>query len=240
MAPKRQVALLAVLGAPLAHAEKNAADIPRANTPSPGEWPQANVTGCGFPGLPITTTLADCTEPLNPQAPDLRGYWKTAGGDINEHIDMCGSRWIDVSKPVLHDFPACTGVVGDGEGCQDYAGPLIVNTWAEGGGACSPIVVACKFETDDEGNGCVNLYTQGTTGQTVKVVSRCLQSDNETMIWIHPLAGTVVYTRVPKEEEPNCIVCEGGEHDGFETSDTEAQMPSWRRPLRPRVRQIVV
>eukprot|EP00586_Coscinodiscus_wailesii_P007196 CAMPEP_0172478210 /NCGR_PEP_ID=MMETSP1066-20121228/2000_1 /TAXON_ID=671091 /ORGANISM="Coscinodiscus wailesii, Strain CCMP2513" /LENGTH=65 /DNA_ID=CAMNT_0013237567 /DNA_START=140 /DNA_END=334 /DNA_ORIENTATION=- len=40
----------------------NASDIPRVNTPAPGTWPQANVTGCGITGLPPTDILDSCTE----------------------------------------------------------------------------------------------------------------------------------------------------------------------------------
>ena len=43
----------------------DALDIPRINTPAPGIWPQTNVTGCGFTGLPYTDILEQCTEPLN-------------------------------------------------------------------------------------------------------------------------------------------------------------------------------
>ena len=200
----------------------DAADIPRANTPAPGTWPQSNTTGCGFTGLPVSGVLAACTEPLHPDAPDMAGYWRNrATSEIDERVEQCGSRWIDVSKPVVHDFPECTGVIGDGLGCQDYAGPDIIGK----GGLCSPIVVACKFERDEEGNRCVNLYAPNpVTGDPAKVVSRCVEPDG-SMTWVHPLAGTVRYDRVAADDEPNCVQCVGGSFDGFSTNETDAQLP---------------
>mmetsp|Transcript_28891 Transcript_28891/g.61004 ORF Transcript_28891/g.61004 Transcript_28891/m.61004 type:complete len:285 (+) Transcript_28891:27-881(+) len=199
-------------------------DVPRINTPAPGDWPQSNVTGCGFTGLPFASVLSECTEPLDPSAPDLRGYWKDDSGNIKESIEMCGSRWLDISAPVIHDFPTCTGVVGDGFGCMDYSGPDIVGK----DGLCTPIVVACKFEIDDEGNNCVNLYVQNPASpdksNPVKIVSRCLQNDG-SMVWVHPLAGTHVYTKVPVEDEPNCMKCVGGENDGTVAYTSDEILP---------------
>ena len=183
---------------------------------------KSNITGCGFTGLPYTNVLSNCTEDIDPLAPDITGYWKnTATNEIDELIEQCGSRWIDISKSVIHDFPQCTGVVGDGLGCQDYSGPKII----EEDMLCSPIVVACKFELDDDGNNCVNLYTTNPiTNGTIKVVSRCLQQDGK-MIWIHPLAGTVIYERVDTIDEPNCMKCIGGEFDGVTAYNAEDELP---------------
>jgi len=200
----------------------DAQDIPRVNTPSPGDWPQSNITGCGFTGLPYTNVLANCTEEIDPSAPDITGYWKnTATNETDELIEQCGSRWIDTSKSVIHDFPQCTGVVGDGLGCQDYSGPKII----EEDMLCSPIVTGCKFEEDEDGNKCVNLYTTNPATNTVtKVVSRCLQQDGK-MIWVHPLAGTVIYEKVDVKDEPNCMKCMGGEFDGVTAYNSEDELP---------------
>ena len=90
---------------------------------------------------------------------------------------------------------------------------------------CSPIVTACKFEQDEDGNKCVNLYTANPTTDTVtKVVSRCLQQDGK-MIWVHPLAGTVIYEKVDVEDEPNCMKCIGGEFDGVTAFNSEDVLP---------------
>ena len=182
--------------------------------------------GCGFTGYPITGALDTCTEPIDPEAPDLRGYWRnTDTGEIDELIEQCGSRWIDISKPVIHDFIQCTGVYGDGLGCQDYNGPIISSQ----GGECSPIMVMCKFEKEeDSDNKCVNLYAPASAvvggdgqGEVRKVVSRCLQADG-TMVWKHPLFGTVTYERVDSPDEPNCMICADA---GVSTSDVDDVLP---------------
>lgn len=202
---------------------KEVSDIPRVNTPSPGEWPQSNVTGCGFQGMPYTNVLSECSEELDPAAPDLRGYWREKGGTTIEYIELCGSRWIDTSVPVIHDFPSCTGVVADGLGCQDYSAPdiLIKDT------TCTPIIAACKFEVDDNygDTKCINLYsTNPATNTTQKVVSRCLLPDG-TFQLKHPVFGNVVYEKLSSEEEPNCVKCVGGEHDGVAVYDSESELP---------------
>ena len=200
-----------------------ASGVRRFNTPSPGEWPQSNVTGCGFQGMPYTNVLSECSEDLDPAAPDLRGYWREKGGNAIEYIELCGSRWIDTSVPVIHDFPSCTGVVGDGLGCQDYSAPDILNKDT----MCTPIIAACKFEVDDN-NGdtkCINLYnTNPVTNTTQKVVSRCLLPDG-TFQLKHPVFGNIVYEKLSSEEEPNCVKCVGGEHDGVAVYDSESELP---------------
>jgi len=198
----------------------NASDIERVNTPAPGAWPQANVTGCGITGLPPTDILDSCTEVLHPDAPDIRGYWKDpSSGYILEHIAQCGSRWIDTSKSVHHDFLSCTGVMGDSLGCMDYSGmDIIVKD-----GLCTPITAACKFEQDGDGNKCINLYTNTSVGTVTKAVSRCLQA-NGTMMWVNPFEA-VLYAKVPEEDEPNCIKCFGGDHDGVVVYDSDGELP---------------
>ena len=201
----------------------NASDISRVNTPSPGEWPQSNITGCGFPGVPYTNVLSKCSEALHPQAPDLRGYWKEKNGSGIEYIEQCGSRWIDTSKSVIHDFLECTGVVGDGLGCQDYSAPVIMGQDT----MCSPIIAACKFESDDtdEAVQCINLYSLNpVTNTVVKAVLRCLQPDG-SFVLDHPVFGTVQYEKMLQEEEPNCMKCVEGEYEGVSVQDSDADLP---------------
>jgi len=193
---------------------------PRERTPGPGPWPQIGVRGCGFTGLPLTGVLDDCNEPLHLDAPDLRGYWKkSSNGEIYEKIEMCGSRWIDISKSVIHDFLACTGTdeFQLSSGCEDYSGPAILRH----NNLCQPIRAACKFEEDESGNKCVNLYTSDVPRP---VVSRCLQADGN-MLWIHPHFGTVLYTKVPSDEEPNCIKCVRGEHNNVTAYNLDDELP---------------
>jgi hypothetical protein len=64
--------------------------------------------------------LADCTEPLAPGAPDLRGTWKAVrvegedGTPLPEHalnnhverVEQCGNRVVITSEGVIHDMRA--------------------------------------------------------------------------------------------------------------------------------------
>ena len=189
---------------------KNADEIPRYRTPGPGPWPQNGVTGCGTTGLPPTDILQECTEPLHPSAPDLRGFWIAQNGATGsgtasyEHIEMCGSRWIDKTIPVTHDHLDCNGTLAGGT--EDYSAPNIVNS----DGMCTPITTAGKFETDAAGNKCVNLYTAPFGTGLVRVVTRCLQP-NGSMVWTHPLLGTTLYEKVAAGQEPNCVTCPDGQ-----------------------------
>lgn len=85
-----------------------ASDIPVAHTPE-GGWRG---------GMP-PPILADCTEPLAPGAPDLRGTWKAyrveqdgnplADHPLNHHverIEQCGDRVVITAGRVIHDMRA--------------------------------------------------------------------------------------------------------------------------------------
>ena len=78
-------------------------DIPKAYTPSceTDQWP-----------API---LAGCTEPLPPEAEDLRGLWRAEEGLLGhiERIEQCGNRVIVVGRRFIHDFRT-TGTLADG------------------------------------------------------------------------------------------------------------------------------
>ena len=61
---------------------KRAADIAKGNTP-----------GCGYDHFPLPI-LAGCTEPLPPEADDIRGLWRgVSGGHVGhvERVEQCGS-----------------------------------------------------------------------------------------------------------------------------------------------------
>jgi len=86
----------------------SANDIPVAHTPD-GGWRDEMPP-------PI---LAGCTEPLHPNAPDLRGLWQAvlvesegtvlAEHPLNRHIErveQCGNRVVVTSEGVIHDMRA--------------------------------------------------------------------------------------------------------------------------------------
>ena len=95
----------------------SADDIPRAYTP-----------GCGWERFPMPV-LADCREPLAPDAVDLRGLWLAGGGPMPGHIErieQCGDRLVVTSGGVIHDFRT-DGTLA--RGSRDIEPPSCVNTW---------------------------------------------------------------------------------------------------------------
>ena len=100
-------ATLAIAGSCLAQSLASdavlASDIPVAHTPR-GFWKT-------FP-QPV---LAQCTEPLAPGAPDLRGLWagEHDGKNHVERIEQCGNRVVIESSRVTHDMRA-DGILAHG------------------------------------------------------------------------------------------------------------------------------
>ena len=79
---------------------KDAKDIAKANTP-----------GCGYSHFPLPV-LRDCTEPLPPNAADLRGLWRGISGNVGhiERVEQCGARVVVTSSGIIHDSgPNSTG-----------------------------------------------------------------------------------------------------------------------------------
>jgi len=79
---------------PLDGAGKLAVDIPKGNTP-----------GCSYKHFPLPI-LRECTEPLPPDADDIRGLWLgVEGGHIGhvERIEQCGERVVVTTSGVIHD-----------------------------------------------------------------------------------------------------------------------------------------
>ena len=79
---------------------KDAIDIAKGNTP-----------GCGYSHFPLPV-LRDCTEPLPPNAADLRGLWQGISGNVGhiERVEQCGARVVVTSSGVIHDSgPNSTG-----------------------------------------------------------------------------------------------------------------------------------
>ena len=76
-------------------AGKNARDIAKGNTP-----------GCAYSHFPLPI-LADCTEPLPPEADDIRGLWRGVAGDKIGHverIEQCGNRTVITTSGIIHDY----------------------------------------------------------------------------------------------------------------------------------------
>ena len=78
-----------------------ASDIPKANTP-----------GCAYDHFPLPV-LAACTEPLPPEADDIRGLWRgVSGGHVGhvERVEQCGNRVVVTAAGLIHDYgPNSTG-----------------------------------------------------------------------------------------------------------------------------------
>lgn len=80
-------------------------DIPVAHTP-PGFWQ----------GEMPPPVLADCTEPLPPGIPDMRGLWRAFAVEVDgqmredtrhvERIEQCGDRVVITAGGVIHDMRA--------------------------------------------------------------------------------------------------------------------------------------
>jgi len=96
-------------------------DIPVAHTPD-----------CGWTEFP-PPILANCTEPLVPEAPDLRGLWEAYTGLVGhiERIEQCGNRVVITSGGVIHDMRA-DGTLASGVNDVSAA-------------TCAPIQVAAEF-----------------------------------------------------------------------------------------------
>jgi len=131
-------------------------EIPVANTP-PGGWR-------GDMPPPV---LAGCTEPLHPDAPDLRGLWQVGRVErdgqvltdhrLNEHverIEQCGDRVVVTSEGVIHDMRA-DGTLENG--VNDVAGPDLTQ----------PIRVAAAFN-----EGRLDLHPFGVQAGKPPLVTR--------------------------------------------------------------------
>lgn len=92
---------------------KNAAAIAKGNTP-----------GCSYDHFPLPI-LADCKEPLPPEASDIRGLWIGVEGGHTGHVErveQCGRRVVVTSSGLIHDSgPNSTG----GETSNDTQGAVL-------------------------------------------------------------------------------------------------------------------
>jgi hypothetical protein len=71
------------------------------------EIPVAHTPGCGWEEWP-PPVLDECTEPLAPEAVDLRGLWEAYEGQVGhvERIEQCGNRVVITGGGVIHDMRA--------------------------------------------------------------------------------------------------------------------------------------
>lgn len=155
---------------------KTVDEIPVAHTP-PGGY------GSEMPP-PI---LAGCTEPLVPEAPDLRGTWKvvdgTSGGEplppdhpIRDHverIEQAGARVIVTSSGIIHDM------VADGtyeHGVNDVMAADLA----------TPISVAATFE-----DGVLVLRPRDLPGVEVR-----RRRDGDSLVWEYHTMFTVTMERL--------------------------------------------
>ncbi len=69
------------------------------------EIPKGNTPGCSYSHFPLPI-LADCTEPLPPEAADIRGLWIGVEGGHTGHVErveQCGRRVVVTSSGIIHD-----------------------------------------------------------------------------------------------------------------------------------------
>jgi hypothetical protein len=149
-------------------------DIPTAHTPGPGSGGPISPGGCGNAHLP-PPVLANCTDPLTPGIPDMRGSWEGAALGKDDHwerIEQCGDRIVWTSGCVVHDFRHADGNVS--HGVDDYSGI-----------ACVPIKVAGVFNATCSILKPLGLFT---------AVTRCLNPDHTMLVHWGPTVGTLKRT----------------------------------------------
>ena len=73
---------------------KRASDIAKGNTP-----------GCGYKHFP-DPILQACSEPLPPEADDIRGLWIGVEGKVGyvERVEQCGNRTVITAAGIIHDY----------------------------------------------------------------------------------------------------------------------------------------
>jgi hypothetical protein len=76
------------------------------------EIAKGNTPGCAYDHFPLPI-LADCTEPLPPEADDIRGLWLGVEGRYIGHVErveQCGHRTVITAAGIIHDYgPNSTG-----------------------------------------------------------------------------------------------------------------------------------
>merc|ERR1712232_415597 len=110
--------------------------------------------------------LAECTDPLSPGIPDLRGLWvgvSDTGKRHVERIEQCADRLVVVSSGVTHDFPHADGTLKNG--CHDWGAATVPK--------CIPIAAAGKF------NATCMIMNPFKLSIKFTIVTRCLTKDGD-------------------------------------------------------------
>jgi hypothetical protein len=128
------------------------------------EIPKAYTRGCPADRWPAPILQA-CTEPLPPEAADLRGLWQAEEGQVGhlERIEQCGNRMIVVGRTFIHDFRT-NGRLADGANDVNPRN-------------CTRVRASMAWED----NGTLVFKGWGL----IPVVSRRLQ-DVDTLLWEYP------------------------------------------------------
>ncbi len=141
----------------------------RAKMVMADDIPVAHTPGCGYEEFP-PPVLADCTEPLVPEAPDLRGLWEAYEGMVGhiERVEQCGNRVVITGHGPLAPLGVIHDMRADGtleNGVNDVSEIL-----------CWPIQVAAEFV-----DGKLALRPNGGP----VIVTREL--DGDEMIWVYAI-----------------------------------------------------
>ena len=148
-----------------------------------GEIAKGNTPGCAYTHFPLPL-LAACTEPLPPEADDIRGLWVGVEGEHIGHverIEQCGDRTVITSSGIIHDYgPNSTAglntndteggvsfMIGERQFCPRSSAAMIwrdkvLNFHALGWG---PVVVR-RYR---EGDRLVWEYADGTTTRMSRI-----------------------------------------------------------------------
>ena len=141
---------------------------------SADEIPKAYTPDCGWSEFPMPV-LAECTEPLVPDAVDMRGLWLAHAGWVGhvERIEQCGDRTVVTSSGVIHDFRT-DGTLANGS--RDIEPPHCVNTF-----------VAIDYQ-----DGVMSFHPFGLP---FTIVTR--RMDGDELVWTYPrIEGEVRMRRI--------------------------------------------
>ena len=131
---------------------------------------KGNTPGCAYQRFPLPI-LRQCTEPLPPEAVDIRGLWQAFEGAHAGHVErveQCGARTVITAAGIIHDYgPNSTA----GLNTNDTEGSVLFT--AGGRDFCLRTSASMIWE-----DGVLNFYA---FGWGPKLVRRYL--DGEHLVW---------------------------------------------------------